>query len=176
MRSISSVARLFAYLAFVSVAPIPAADPPARASATGSWTVAGERTVLAHARAFREPEPFGKGTSPCVLVSNEPVPDAAVPDDDEGIAELLDRMREGGLRALQVCFDAAGEQLRAVNDVFTFHPGVSPGRFGLQGFHSFASRREAGRIAGRLTGRGTTMDDRPWSVEVELSAPAPAAP
>jgi hypothetical protein len=128
-------------------------------------------------RGFRVADPFGKGTIPCLLLSNEPVPDAAVPDDDEGIAELLDLVRGGTLRALQVCFDASGSALRRVNDVFVFHPGVSPGRFGLQGFHRFAARATsgtAGRIAGALDGSGTTPDDRAWSVALELSAPLPA--
>jgi hypothetical protein len=125
-------------------------------------------------RGFREADPFGKGTNPCLLLSNAPVPDAAVPDDDEGIALLLDLVRGGTLRALQVCFEASGAALRRVNDVFVFHPGVSPGRFGLQGFHRFAATPAAGRIAGALDGSGTTPDDRAWSVALELSAPLPA--
>jgi hypothetical protein len=102
------------------------------------------------------------------------VPDDAVPDDDEGIGKLLDRMRSGGLRALQVCFDVSGAKLRNVNDVTTFHPGVSPGRFALQGYHQFTPQPTAGRIAGKLTGSGETMSGGPWSDQVELSAPMPA--
>lgn len=163
----------FALLLGLAVAPpVAASDDTARVA--GSWTVDGQKLELAHVRGFREADPFGKGTNPCLLLSNEPVPDAAVPDDDEGIAELLDRMRGGALRALQVCFDASGTGLRRVNDVFVFHPGVSPGRFGLQGFHRFAAKPAAGAIAGKLDGSGTTMNDAPWSVTVELSAPLPA--
>lgn len=155
--------------------PAAAADA---ARVAGTWTVDGQRIELAHLRGFREADPFGNGTNPCLLASNEPVPDAAVPDDDEGIAELLDRMRSGALRALQVCFDASGTQLRRINDVFVFHPGVSAGRFGLQGFHRFAARAgagaAAGTIAGKLDGSGTTENGRPWSVALELAAPLPA--
>lgn len=144
------------------------------ATATGKWVVDGKTTELRHVRAFREPDPFGKGTNPCVLLSNEPVPDAAVPDDDEGIAELLDLMRSGPMRALQICFDATGRKLRGVNDAFTFHPEVSPGRFGFQGFHEYAPKPAAGRIAGRVTGAGDTNAGGKWSDEVELSVPMPA--
>jgi len=154
--------------------PAAAAD---EAKVSGHWIVDGQRLELRHARVFREPDPFGNGTNPCLLASNEPVPDAAVPDDDEGIAELLDRMREGTLRALQVCFDASGTKLRNVNDVFVFHPGVSPGRFGFQGYHQFAAQvtpGAAGRIAGKLTGAGDTNAGGKWSVALELSAPLPA--
>ena len=144
------------------------------AKASGKWTVGGQAVELKFARSFREPDPFGKGTNPCVLVSNEAVPDAAVPDDDDGIAELLDLMREGAMRALQVCFDATGTKLRSVNDVFTFHPGVSPGRFGFQGYHQFAAKSAAGRIAGKLSGKGETQSGGSWTVEAELSAPTPS--
>ena len=41
----------------------------------------------------------------------------------------------------------------------------------MDAYDNFAA---AGRIAGRLGGSGTTMDDAPWSVDVELSAPVPA--
>jgi len=171
-RRLPSFALLFCLAA--TAAAVAAGD---EARVAGAWTVAGERLELGHVRGFREADPFGKGTNPCLLVSNEPVPDAAVPDDDEGIAELLDRMRAGKLRALQVCFDASGTALRRVNDVFVFHPGVSAGRFGLQGFHRFtaqAASGSAGRIAGKLDGSGTTEDGRPWSVALELAAPLPA--
>jgi hypothetical protein len=143
------------------------------ATASGKWVVEGKTVELRFARAFREPDPFGKGTNPCVLVSNEAVPDAAVPDDEEGIGELLDLMRGGALRALQVCFDATGTKLRNVNDVFTFHPGVSPGHFGLQGYHRFTPKKTDGRIAGKLEGSGETMSGGAWSDVVELSAPMP---
>jgi len=148
-----------------------AQDPP---TASGTWTVAGQAVELRQARTFREADPFGRGTNPCVLVSNLPVPDEAVPVDDGAIGKLLDLMRSGEMRAFQVCFDASGTKLRNVNDVVTFHPGVSPGRFGIQGFHEFASKGGKGRIAGRLTGSGTGWNDAPWSVTVELSAPLPA--
>ena len=144
------------------------------ARASGVWIVAGEKIELAHARAFREADPFGRGTNPCVLVSNESVPDDAVPEDDEGIAELLERMRNGTLRALQVCFDASGKSLRNVNDVLVFHPGISPGRFGFQGHHRFAPRAGAVGIAGRLSGAGTTAEGVAWSDEVEIEAELPA--
>jgi hypothetical protein len=101
------------------------------------------------------------------------VPDDAVPDDDDGVAELLDRMRSGTLRALQVCFDATGTKLRNVNDVFTFHPAVSPGRFALQGFHQFTSQPTEGRIAGKLKGSGATSSGGAWSDAVELSVDMP---
>jgi hypothetical protein len=143
------------------------------ATATGKWIVDGQTIELRFARAFREPDPFGKGTNPCVLVSNEAVPDAAVPDEDEGIGELLDLMRGGKLRAMQICFDSTGTKLRNVNDVFTFHPGVSPGRFGLQGYHRFSSKSASGRITGKLEGSGETMSGGEWSDEVEFSAPMP---
>lgn len=144
------------------------------ATASGRWIVDGKTSELGHARVFREADPFGRGTNPCVLASSAPVPDAALPDDDEGIAELLDLMREGKVIALQVCFDATGRKLRDVNDVFVFHPGVSPGRFGFQGFHRFAPD-PAGkdRIAGKLTGAGDTNDGGKWSDEVVISAPIP---
>lgn len=148
------------------------------ARATGSWTVGGETVALVHARAFLEADPFGHGLDPCLLASNQAVPDEAVPDDDQGIAKLLGRMRESGLRALQVCFARDGSGLRAVNDVFTFHPEISPGRYGLQGFHRFApaSPAVAGRIAGKLTGSGTTMSgDGAWSDELELALTVPPA-
>jgi len=168
----TAVALLCAALALPALGA--AAAPAEEAQATGRWIVDGQTVELRHARAFREPDPFGNGTNPCVLVSNEKVPDAAVPADDEGIAELLDLMRQGTLRALQVCFDASGQKLRNVNDVFTFHPGVSPGRFGFQGFHRFTPKADvAGRIAGRLTGAGDTNAGGKWSDEVELSAPMP---
>ena len=159
-------------LGTILVTPAVAADDAARVS--GSWTVDGQRLELGHARVFREADPFGKGTNPCVLASNEAVPDAAVPDDDEGIAELLDLMRSGTLRALQVCFDASGTKLRSVNDVFVFHPGISPGRFGFQGFHRFAATPAAGRIAGKLSGAGETNAGGTWSDEVEISVAMPA--
>jgi hypothetical protein len=157
-------------LTATAAAAVPAGSD---AQSSGKWVVGGDAVELDHARAFREPDPFGKGTNPCVLVSNEPVPDAAVPDDDEGIAKLLDLMRGGALRALQVCFDAAGTKLRNVNDVYSFHPGVSPGRFALQGFHRFAAKPVLGRIAGTLTGSGDTNSGGTWSDELELSAPMP---
>ena len=111
---------LFSATLLCALLLLPAAAAPAGADAqaSGKWIVEGKTVELRHARAYREPDPFGKGTNPCVLVSNEPVPDAAVPDDDEGIGELLDSMRSGALRALQVCFDATGAKLRSVNDVF----------------------------------------------------------
>ena len=165
-----SAVRLLSATIFLP-AMLAAAD---EATATGAWVVDGKTTELRHARAFREPDPFGKGTNPCVLLSNEPVPDAAVPDDDDGIAELLDRMRSGPLRALQICFDATGQKLRNVNDAFVFHPGISPGRFGFQGFHKFAPKPAAGRITGRVTGAGDTNSGGKWTDEVELSAPMPA--
>jgi hypothetical protein len=143
------------------------------AQSSGKWIVDGKTVELRHARVFREPDPFGKGTNPCVVVSNEPVPDAAIPDDDEGIAELLDLMRGGALRALQVCFDASWTKLRNVNDVVTFHPDVSPGRFALQGYHQFAAKPAPGRIAGKLTGSGETNSGGTWTDEIELSAPMP---
>ena len=143
------------------------------AQATGKWTVESQTLELHHARAFRETDPFGKGTNPCVLISNEPVPDDAVPNDEDGIAKLLDRMRDGATRAFQVCFDATGAKLRNVNDVVVFHPGISPGRFVLQGFHQFAAKSGAGTIAGKLTGSGETMSGGSWSDEVDLSAPIP---
>jgi hypothetical protein len=167
---------LFSALLAALLLPCAAAAAPAggEAQASGRWTVGGDTVELRHARAFREPDPFGNGTNPCLLVSNEPVPDAAVPDNDEGIAELLDRMRSGALRALQVCFDATGAKLRNVNDVFVFHPGLSPGRFGLQGFHQFTAKPVKDRIAGKLTGSGDTDSGGTWSDEIELSAPIPA--
>jgi hypothetical protein len=143
------------------------------ATATGKWIVDGQTIELRFARSFREPDPFGKGTNPCVLVSNEAVPDAAVPDDDEGISALLDLMRGGPMRALQVCFDATGGKLRNINDIFTFHPAVSPGRLGFQGYHQFTAKPAAGRIAGNLSGKAETQSGGSWSVEVELSAPMP---
>ena len=146
----------------------------ADATASGKWTVEGQTVELRFARAFREADPFGKGTNPCVLVSNEAVPDAAVPDDDEGISELLDLMRGGAMRALQVCFDSTGANLRSINDVTTFHPGVSPGRFVLQGYHRFSAKPAAGRIAGKLEGSGETQSGGPWSDAIEISAPMPA--
>jgi hypothetical protein len=159
-------------LCLAVVLPAVAAGDEARVA--GSWTVDGQRLELGHARVFREADPFGKGTNPCVLASKEAVPDAAVPDDDEGIAELLDLVRSGTLRALQVCFDASGTKLRGVNDVFVFHPGISPGRFGFQGFHRFAAKATAGRIAGRLSGAGETNAGGTWSDEVEISVAMPA--
>ena len=164
-------------VAWVLVSPVltaTAAVAADDAKASGKWTVDGQAVELKFARSFREPDPFGKGTNPCVLVSNEAVPDAAVPDDDDGIAELLDLMREGAMRALQICFDATGTKLRSVNDVFTFHPGVSPGRFGFQGYHQFTAKPAAGRIAGKLSGKGETQSGGSWSVEAELSAPMPS--
>jgi hypothetical protein len=158
---------------FLSATSAAAAPAGGDAQSSGKWVVDGKTVELRHARAFREPDPFGKGTNPCVLVSSEPVPDAAVPDDDEGIAELLDLMRSGALRALQVCFDANGTKLRNVNDVFTFHPDVSPGRFAFQGHHQFIAKPAPGRIAGKLTGSGDTNSGGKWSVDVELSAPMP---
>jgi len=148
------------------------------ATVSGTWTVGGETVALAHARVFLEADPFGRGLDPCLLASNQDVPDEAVPDDDGGIAKLLGRMRESGLRALQVCFERDGSGLRAVNDVFTFHPEVSPGRFGLQGFHRFvpAAGAPAGKIAGQLTGSGTTMSGEvAWSDELELTLTLPPA-
>jgi hypothetical protein len=106
---------------------------------SGKWIVDGQTVELKFGRSFREADPFGKGTNPCLLISNEAVPDEAVPDDDEGIAALLDLMRDGGLRALQVCLDSSGAKLRNVNDVVVFHPGISPGRFALQGYHKLAA-------------------------------------
>jgi hypothetical protein len=156
--------------AIAAAVPVAAAGD---ATATGKWIVDGQTIELRFARAFREPDPFGKGTNPCVLVSNEAVPDAAVPVDDEGIGELLDLMRGGATRALQVCFDATGAKLRNVNDVFTFHPGVSPGRFGLQGYHRFTPKKTEGRIVGRLEGSGETMSGGAWKDEIEISAPMP---
>jgi hypothetical protein len=146
------------------------------ATAHGSWTVAGKTVALEHLRAFREADPFGHGTNPCLLASNQPVPDDAVPADDDGISKLLDKMRAGGLVALQVCFDATGRKLREVDDVVVFHPDISPGRFAIQGFHTWAVKvsAPAGRIAGRLTGAGTTMSDAAWSDQVDLDAPLPA--
>ena len=158
-----------------SVLLLPAAAAAAEeATASGKWIVDGKTYELGHARVFREADPFGRGTNPCVLVSSAPVPDAALPKDDEGIGALLGLMREGKLVALQVCFDAAGQKLRDVNDVFVFHPGVSPGRFGFQGFHRFAPD-PAGkdRIAGKLTGAGDTNDGGKWTDEVVISAPIP---
>ncbi len=144
------------------------------ATATGKWIVDGKTYELGHARVFRDADPFGRGTNPCVLASSAPVPDAAVPDDDEGIAELLDLMRAGKVVALQVCFDATGTKLRDVNDVFTFHPGVSPGRFGFQGFHQFVPDPAAkDRIAGKLTGAGETNDGGKWTDEIAISSPIP---
>jgi hypothetical protein len=154
--------------------------------ASGRWTVDGGAVELRHAVAFREVDPFGKGTNPCVLASTAPVAVDAVPVDDAAIVGLLERMRTSDLRALQVCFDASGTKLRSVHDVVVFHPAVSPGRFALQGFHTFspsASARATGapaagenvlRIAGRLTGSGTTQADRPWSVDLTLDLPLPA--
>jgi len=164
------------FLAVLTVAPWTAGSAAAKdaATASGTWTVAGQKTELLQARTFREADPFGNGTNPCVLVSNLPVPDEAVPVDDDAIGKLLDLMRSGEMRAFQVCFDASGTKLRNVNDVVTFHPGVSPGRFAIQGFHEFASKGGKGRIAGKLTGSGTGWDDAPWSVTVELSVPLPA--
>ena len=151
-----------------------AGAPPEEGQATGRWIVDGSTIELRHARAFREPDPFGNGTNPCVLVSNERVPVAALPTDDAGIAKLLDLMRQGTLRALQVCFDASGQKLRSVNDVFTFHPDVSPGRFGFQGFHQFTPKGGAAdRIAGKLTGAGDTNAGGKWSDELELSVAMP---
>lgn len=148
------------------------------ARATGQWTVAGKSVELTQARVYREADPFGRGTSPCVLASNEAVPDEALPTTDEGIAKLLDRMRSGKLRALAVCFDESGRRLRDVNDLATFHPDVSPGRHAYQGFAQFApAGAAAGRIAGKLTGSGTAVEtDAPWSVELDLSVPMPAKP
>lgn len=149
------------------------ADEP---RARGKWIVDGKAVELTHVRAFREPDPFGRGTNPCVLLSNEPVPDAALPAGDEGIAKLLDLMRQGTMRALQVCFDATGTKLRDVNDAYSFHPGVSAGRHGFQGFHEFAPDPAAqGRIAGRLTGAGSTDDGGQWTDEAELSVALPKA-
>ena len=146
--------------------------------AKGKWTVAGKSVELTQARVYREADPFGRGTNPCVLASNEAVPDEALPTTDEGIAKLLDRMRSGKLRALAVCFDESGRRLRDVNDLATFHPDVSPGRHTYQGFAQFApSGAAAGRIAGKLTGSGTAVEtDAPWSVEIEISVPMPAKP
>jgi hypothetical protein len=145
------------------------------ATASGKWVIDGKTVVLGHARAFREAAPFGRGTSPCVLLSDAPVPDAAVPDGDEGIAELLDLMRAGKLVALQVCFDTSGRKLRDVNDAFAFHPGISPGRHAFQGFHRFAPDPNAkDRIAGKLTGAGDTLEGGTWTDEATLSAPLPA--
>jgi len=142
-------------------------------SVQGKWTVGGQTTEFRHLRTFREPEPFGHGTSPCLLASNEPVPDEAVPADDAGISKLLDKMRRGGLRALQVCFDSTGSKLRGVNDVFVFHPGISPGRFAFQGFHQLAGKPVAGHLAGRLTGSGSTNDGGAWSDSLTFDAPVP---
>ena len=136
---------------------------------SGKWTVDGQTIELKFARSFREADPFGKGTNPCLLISNEAVPDEAVPDDDEGIAALLDRMRDGGLRALQVCFDSNGAKLRNVNDVVVFHPGISPGRFALQGYHKLAAMFGQGRIAGKLQGNGETSSGGAWSDEIDLA-------
>jgi hypothetical protein len=52
-------------LGLTAVPPAVASD---EASVTGSWTVDGQRLELRHARVFREADPFGKGTNPCVLV------------------------------------------------------------------------------------------------------------
>jgi hypothetical protein len=163
---------LLATIAFLALAAVAAAAGD-EASASGKWIVDGQTVELRFARAFREPDPFGKGTNPCVLVSNEAVPDSAVPDDDEGIGELLDRMREGKVRALAVCFDSTGTKLRNVNDVYTFHPGVSPGRFSLQGYHRFSPKKADGRVAGKLEGSGNTNSGGSWSDVIELSAPMP---
>lgn len=153
-----------------------AASAATETRAAGKWIVDGKVVELTHVRAFREPDPFGRGTNPCVLLSNEPVPDAAVPADDEGISKLLGLMREGTLRALQVCFDATGAKLRDVNDAFSFHPGVSAGRHGFQGFHQFTPDPAAkGPIAGKLTGAGSTDDGGQWTDEVELSVALPKA-
>jgi hypothetical protein len=160
------------WLASLPLSPSASADEPA--TAKGTWSVDGREVDLKHVRAFREPEPFGKGTSPCVLLSNQPVPDEAIPDDDEGVATLLDLMRSGPTRALQICFDAGGSKLRNVNDAFAFHPDVSPGKFGFQGFHQWAPKPESGRIAGRLTGAGDTNAGGRWTDEVELSVPLAA--
>lgn len=165
--------RFFGLLCSALLLPVAAAAAE-EATASGRWIVDGKTYELGHARVFREADPFGRGTNPCVLVSSAPVPDAAVPADDEGIAELLGLMRAGKLVALQICFDATGRKLRDVNDVFAFHSGVSPGRFGFQGFHRFAPDPAAkDRIAGRLTGAGDTNDGGKWTDEIVLSAPIP---
>jgi hypothetical protein len=166
----SALVWLFVALTLPAVAT--AAD---EASAHGKWTVAGKTVELVHVRAFREPDPFGRGTIPCVLLSNEPVPDTAVPVSDDGVSKLLDLMRSGTLRALEICFDGAGTKLRDVNDAYTFHPDVSPGRFALQGFHTFVPDPAAkGRIAGKLTGAGDTNDGGRWTDEAAFSVPMPA--
>jgi hypothetical protein len=144
------------------------------ATAAGKWVVDGKSVEIRYAVAFREPEPFGRGTSPCVLASNEPVPAGMIPVDDDAIARLVGKTREGTLRALEVCFDASGRRLRDVNDVVVFHPGISPGRHALQGFHEYAPRPAApGRLAGRLTGSGDTDSGGKWSDTLDLAAPLP---
>ncbi len=112
-------------------------------TAVGSWTVAGETVELRHGRAFLEADPFGRGSNPCLLASNQPVPDAALPDDDEGISKLLALMRESGLRALQVCFATDGGKLRDVNDVFAFHPECLARSLRAPGLPSFRARRRS---------------------------------
>ena len=87
MNRIPRIAALLLCATLAAPAVIQADDA---ATAKGKWTVAGKLVELRHARGFREPEPFGSGTSPCLLLSNLPVPDAAVPADDEGVSELLD--------------------------------------------------------------------------------------
>jgi len=167
----------FAVLAlavFAGALPLRAA-PEAEDRVAGRFTVGDHSAVLDHVRVFREVDPFGRGTNPCLVASNEPLPDDAVPDDDEGIAALLDRMRSGNLRALQICFRVDGRALRSVNDAVVFHPEVSPGRFAFQGFHDFTPTGPGpGRIAGKLVGSGTTPESElPWTDELEFSVALP---
>ena len=165
-----SLRLLQAALCAIVLGAMPFAASAQANEASGKWTVDGQ-TIELDVRTFvlREADPFGKGTNPCLLVSNEKVPDEAVPDDDEGIAALLDRMRDGGLRALQVCFESNGAKLRNVNDVVVFHPGISPGRFALQGYHKLAATFGQGRIAGKLQGNGETDSGGAWSDEIDLA-------
>jgi len=110
-----------------------------------------------------------------VLFSDKPIPDIAIPKDEDAVTTLSGLTREGTVHAFELRFVGDDtSQLYAGEQGAIYDNGVSPGRMGVTGPLKYAPRKTApSTIAGKVWVDPAMASTLNWSCEVTFEIGRP---
>jgi hypothetical protein len=168
--------RLFA--ACLVAAILAPATASAKDSVSGTFTAKGETTPFAYVYAFRKADSYPPDSKPnlYVLLSDKPVPAAAIPKDDDGIAKMAALVRDDAIHAIELRF--VGDDTSQLNDAqqgAVYNKAISPGRNSVAGLLQYVTVKGAPKtISGKLSTTAATGSARDWSCEALFEVALPA--
>lgn len=142
-------------LVVVAVAQLATAVAAGQSLASGTLTVKGSTTSFAYAYVFWKALPADPSRSHLhVLLTDVPVPEASLPQDDKGLSAMAQLTRENGIHAIELRFVSVTQPtLFDAEQGAVYHAGIAPARHGFAGFLKFegGGSRDGRSMKGKVT-------------------------